>query len=307
MLDRRILIVGGYGFIGRAVTKYFEKQGYEVWRTSHNLEGTNNTARCIHMNILDVDQSAGALKQYKFKYCIYLSWYTGKQCHTTVANLDWLLSSISFIKNFYQYGGEWLFCAGSVSEYDYSYGVLNEQTPLNNSLMYGICKTSVILSMQEYARQVGVGFCAGRIFNCYGPYEKPSRLMPSVICSILNNQAVRVSSCDRYQDYIYVGDIAIAIYKLFRKQSIGIFNLCTGNPLYLKDIVNKIARKLNYRGEILWGSLPDSFEYKIIVGDVAKLKNEINWTPNVGIDQGLELTIDWWKAEMVNGGKNAKY
>ena len=118
--------------------------------------------------------------------------------------------------------------------------------------------------------------------------------MPSVINSCLKGEAVRVSDCLKYQDYLHVEDTAGGIVDVFESDLQGAVNICSGKPVQLRYIVNKIAELTNFEGEILWGAIPAAFGDDLVVGNNDKLKS-IGWKPKYTLEEGLQSTIEWWK------------
>ena len=147
-----------------------------------------------------------------------------------------------------------------------------------------------------FCKENDIKFKWPRIFNLYGPNERPQRLMPSVINSCIKNEDVKVSDCLKFQDYLHVEDTARAIVQVFESDIEGAVNVCSGNPIQLKEIVNKIAELTNFKGEILWGAIPATFGNHVVVGDNKKLKS-IGWEAKYSLEEGLKQTINWWKNE----------
>jgi len=184
-----------------------------------------------------------------------------------------------------------------MSEYDFAYGYLKEDlTPLVNSSLYGKCKASLFEIASTYAKQYDMNFKWARIFNVYGPYEKKSRLMPSVICSILNNEDVKVSTCTKIQDFLHVYDTTKGIVELFESNVQGAVNISSGIPIKLRVIVEKIVELMDFKGKVLYGSIPTNFEEPFVVGCNDKLVNEVVWKQKINLEDGLKQTIEWWKS-----------
>jgi len=64
----------------------------------------------------------------------------------------------------------------------------------------------------------------------------------------------------------------------------------------LRDIIYKIGEKLNGKNLIRLGeNLISTNEPPLVVGDVRFIKNQVGWSPNFDLDEGLNQTIHWWQ------------
>ncbi|MBO5948520.1 NAD(P)-dependent oxidoreductase [bacterium] len=300
MMAKKVLITGGTGFIGKNVVNKLIESGYEV----HSLvfppfAPEQKSLFQYEMNLMDNKAVEEFLKEHKFENLIHLAWYVGKGCQTSPVNLDWVNLSLNLLKCFQENGGKRVLFTGSVSEYDYRYGYMTEDlTPLNNEYLYGKSKASLYILAKDFCEANGLDFKWARLFNVYGPSEREARLMPSVIISMLKGEDVKVSTCTKYQDYLHVEDIAGGIVALFESKIQNAVNICSGEPIKLRAIVEKIADLTNFKGNILWGAVPTYFEEPLVVGNNTKLKNEVGFSPKYSLDAGLKQTIDWWKGNL---------
>lgn len=295
-MKKKVLITGGTGFIGRNVVDELISRGWEV----HSLvfppfapekEGLIQ----YEMNLMDTEAVNKFLKEHNFENLIHLAWYVGPKCHVHDLNLDWTLATLNLLKNFKENGGKRFAGAGTISEYEYKYGyLLEDETPTSPKTLYGESKNSIYKIASVYCRQNGIEFKWPRIFNLYGPAEKSQRLMPSVINSCLKGEDVKVSDCLKFQDYLHVKDTACGIVDVFESDIEGAVNICSGKPVQLRAIVEKIAQLTNFKGKILWGAIPAAFGDEVVVGNNEKLKS-IGWSQKYSLEEGLKETIDWWK------------
>ena len=294
---KKVLLTGATGFIGRHVLSELIERGYTVFApsTSMSLPEIKGLIQ-IELNLFDADAVGKFLAENKFENLIHLAWYTGDKCLSSDLNSDWTSASLNLLKYFQQNCGKRALFAGSMSEYDFSYGYLKEDlSPLNNPSLYGKCKASLFEITLAFAKQKGMDFKWARIFNVYGPFEKKSRLMPSVICSILSNKEVKVSTCIKTQDYLHVFDTARGIVELFESNVQGAVNISSGTPIKLRAIVEKITEIMDFKGKILYGAIPTSFEDNFVVGCNDKLIEEVGWKQKIDLESGLRQTIDWWR------------
>lgn len=303
-MKEKLLITGGTGFIGKNVIEELLKKGYEV----HSLvyppfSPIQNNLYQYEINLLDLESVNKFFKKHKFKKLIHLAWYVGKGCHSSDLNLDWTLATLNLLKAFKEQGGEVFLGAGTVSEYEYKYGYLLENsTPTSPQTLYGECKNSIYKIAKVYCKQNNIKFKWPRIFNLYGPNEKEQRLMPSVINSCLKDEDVKVSDCLKYQDYLHVKDTAKGIVSVLESDIEDAVNICSGSPIQLREIVNKITKYTAFNGKILWGSIPAAFGDELVVGNNEKLKST-GWVQEYSLDEGLIDTIMWWKNKNKKGEK----
>lgn len=295
-MTKKVLITGGTGFIGRNVVAELIKRGYEV----HSLvfppfAPEQKGLVQYEMNLMDANAVDKFLSEHHFENLIHLAWYVGKGCHIADQNIDWTISTLNLLTSFQKYGGKTFVGAGTISEYEYKFGyLLEDETPTSPETLYGESKNSVYKIAKTFCKQHDMKFKWPRIFNLYGPNEKPQRLMPSVINSCLKGEDVKVSDCLKFQDYLHVEDTARGIVEVFESSLQGAVNICSGKPVQLRYIVNKIAELTNFKGNILWGAIPAAFGDEVVVGNNDKLKS-IGWNPKYTLDEGLQQTINWWK------------
>lgn len=297
-MNKKVLITGASGFIGKQTVKDLIERGYEVVgiKYQNEIDFKHKNLTTITLDLLDVNQVKKLFDKNKFEDLIHLAWYGDAKCHTHNINIDWVAASLNILKCFHENGGKKVLIAGSISEYDFEYGYFKEDlTPLNNKSLYGKSKAALFNLAQSYCEQNGIDFKWARIFNLYGQYERPQRLMPYVITSMLKNKDVKVSTCTKFQDYLHVEDVADSIIKLFESDINGAVNICSGEPVKLKNIVEKIKELTDFKGEILYGAIPSAFEEPVAIGSNTKLLNELHWKPKYSLEEGLSQCVNWWK------------
>ncbi len=295
-MTKKVLMTGATGFIGRNIVNELIKRGYEVHSLVYPPFAPEQDGLIQYeMNLMDTSTVNEFLAEHKFENLIHLAWYVGPKCHLHNLNIDWTIATLNLIKSFVENGGKNYVGAGTVSEYEYKYGyLLEDETPTDPQTLYGNCKNAIFNIAKVYCKQNDCKFKWARIFNLYGPNEKPQRLMPSVINSCLKGEDVRVSDCLKFQDYLHVEDTANGVATLFESDMEGAVNICSGEPVQLRYIVNKIAQLTDFHGNILWGAIPAAFGDNLVVGNNEKLKS-LGWKPKYDLETGLIQTIDWWK------------
>lgn len=296
-MSKKVLVTGGTGFVGRNVVNELIGRGYEVHSLVYPPFAPEQAGLIQYeMNLMDYSAVNKFLSEHNFENLIHLAWYVGAGCQTSEYNLDWVASSLNLLKQFKKNGGKKVLFSGSVSEYDYTYGYMSENiTPLNNEYLYGKCKAALYSIAETFCKENNIEFKWARLFNIYGPNEREARFVPATIISMLKNEDVKVSTCLKFQDYLHVEDVAGGIVKFFDSSVDGVVNICSGIPVQLRYIVDKIAGLTGFHGNILWGAIPTYFNETVVVGNNSRLKNEVAYEPKYSLDSGLINTIAWWR------------
>ena len=305
-MKKKVLITGGTGFIGNNVVEELLKRNYEIHLIVYDIPNKiNNKNIIIHqLNLLNIEEVNNFFKKNNFENLIHLAWFVGKKCHISNINIDWTIATLNILKQFQLTGGKKYLQTGTNSEYEYKYGYLIEDmTPASNGILRGTCENSLYRIAKDFCKNNNIDFKWARVFNLYGENERESRLMPSVINSCLKNEDVKVSTCLKFQDYLYVKDTAKAIVDIFESSLEGAVNVCSNQPIQLKTIVEKIVELTNFKGKILYGAVEDSIGENVVIGNNDKLKS-IGWKQEYSLEDGLKLVINWWKKKIKEDNNN---
>jgi nucleoside-diphosphate-sugar epimerase len=144
---------------------------------------------------------------------------------------------------------------------------------------------------------LGVSSAWGRIFFLYGAHEHPQRLVSSVVNHLLKGERAPCSHGMQLRDFLYVQDVADAFVALLGSEVRGAVNIASGQAVTLKEVVGKIADTLEGNTLVDFGAVPVSpTEPPLLVAEVKRLSGEVGWQPKFTLDEGLEQTIEWWRA-----------
>jgi nucleoside-diphosphate-sugar epimerase len=232
---------------------------------------------------------------------LHLAWYVepGKLI-SHVDNLRWLASSIDLVRAFRDAGGERCVVAGTCYEYDWRYGYCSEElTGTNAGTLYGASKNALRQVLEAYGAVDGLALAWGRVFFLYGPREHPRRLVSSVIAALLQGRTAPTSHGRQVRDYLYVQDVADGLVALLVSKEVGCFNICSGNALTLRDIVEKIGTLIGRPDLLQIGAVAArANDAPLVVGDGVRTARAVGWTPRFNLETGLLLTIDWWREQL---------
>jgi nucleoside-diphosphate-sugar epimerase len=298
---KRVLVTGPNGFIGRHSLPFLLERDYELHAVVPE-DGMQLNLPNVHWHIVDLLNHVKVhtlMKHVKPSHLLHFAWNTKPGVYwTSVENLRWLQASLEILRTFNLYGGHRVLMAGTCAEYDWNYGYCSEHvTPLDPTSLYGNCKKSLYEILMSFARQEDLSASWGRIFFLYGPYEHPSRLVPSVINALLDGRQAPCTHGNQIRDFLHVEDVASAFVALLDSELEGAVNIASGEPVKLKEIINQIAEKLGRVDLIQYGAIPASeTESPLLVADINRLQQGLEWTPFYSLDTGLDRTIEWWKS-----------
>jgi len=300
---KKVLITGASGFIGSHCLPLLVAQNYEVHAVySKTPVETIEKIYWHQVDLLDTQQLAMLMDIISPSHLLHLAWYAipGKYW-TSPENFRWVQASLVLLEHFIRVGGQRVVMAGSCAEYDWRYGYCSEQvTPLLPATVYGTCKQALQMMVTAYCVEYGLSSAWGRIFFPYGPGEYPTRLVPSVICSLLKGEPARCSHGEQIRDFLYVQEVANAFVSLLESDVCGTVNIASGQPVAVKTIVLKIADILGRRDLVQLGALPLSAnEPPLLVADVTRLSKELAWQPQQSLDYYLEQTIGYWEQQLL--------
>lgn len=289
----RIAVTGATGFIGRYVINSLVRQGYDVLSVGRTVNIDSGITPVIKFDLLE-EYDYSWLSEYKPSHLLHLAWYAehGK-FWTSNLNLNWCDATVRLIDAFCKYGGERVVVAGSCAEYDWNFGYCKEEiTPSNPSTLYGITKDSARRMSSEICHLSSVSLAWGRVFLPFGLGENSNRLIPSVTQVLLGNKLPFSISTQQWRDILPVEVVADALVFLLVQKKSGVFNICSGKPTQLADIIKYIAISINKDPEILLSQSAEKSESpKFLIGDNALL-TAMGWQPKYDLWDRLHLYVN---------------
>jgi dTDP-glucose 4,6-dehydratase len=182
-------------------------------------------------------------------------------------------------------------------------GFFTEETAYDPRSPYSASKASSDHLVRAWHKTYGLPVVISNCSNNYGPYHFPEKLIPVVILNALAGKPIPVYGAgENVRDWLYVEDHADALLRVLQKGAIGrSYNIGGENEATNLDLVRMVCAILDskrlttapYADLITF--VPDrpghDTRYAI---NPARIRNELGWRPSVTLEQGLNLTIDWY-------------
>lgn len=150
----------------------------------------------------------------------------------------------------------------------------------------------------DYNRQYGVNAKIVRIFNTYGPHmlENDGRVVSNFIVQALTNKPLTIyGDGSQTRSFCYVDDLVSGMILMMRsKNTFGPINLGNPQEITILELANMIIDKTKSNSKIVFEALPKDDPCKR-KPDITKAKHLLNWNPSITIDEGLDLTISYFK------------
>jgi GDP-L-fucose synthase len=171
---------------------------------------------------------------------------------------------------------------------------------------YAMAKLSGLKMCQAYRRQYGFDAITALPTNLYGPGDnfdlETSHVLPALIRKIGDAKASGAEAVTLWgtgspcREFMYVDDLADAcVFLMNRYSSAEPVNIGCGKDLSIRELAEKIARTVGYRGRFEFDtSRPDGTPRKLL--DVSRL-SALGWQAQTDLDTGLAATWDWYRAQ----------
>jgi len=151
--------------------------------------------------------------------------------------------------------------------------------------------------MMEYHRNCGVDTRIVRIFNTYGPRlnKNDGRVISNFIVQALENKPITIYGDGlQTRSFCYVDDLVDGLIKLMSSNYVNPVNLGNPNEITILDIAKVIVRMVGSNSEIEYKDLPSDDPTRRRP-DITRAKNILDWEPKIGLEEGLEKTIKYFR------------
>tara|TARA_Y100000992_G_C21089065_1_gene407043 strand:- start:54 stop:719 length:666 start_codon:yes stop_codon:yes gene_type:complete len=139
-----------------------------------------------------------------------------------------------------------------------------------------------------------------RFFTVYGPFGRPDMALFKFTDSIAKNKYLELFNNGNHErDFTYIDDIIDGIIGVIGKRPKGkipfeVFNIGSNKPKHLKDFLRIIEFYLEKKAKVKKRNMQVGDVYKTHA-DVSKLTKTVGYKPKVGVKEGIEKFIKWYK------------
>jgi len=306
-VTRRVVVTGGAGFLGRYVVKKLAERGcqnvfvplveeYDLRDKDAIVRMHQDAEPDIVIHLAAVVGGIGANRENPGSYFY-----------------DNAIMGVQLIEQARLHGVDKFVCIGTVCAYPkYTPVPFREEDlwngyPEETNAPYGLAKKMLLVQLQAYRQQYGFNGIYLLPVNLYGPGDNfnpgTSHVIPAAIKKCVdakNRGGEKITAWgtgEASREFLSVEDAAegvlLAAEHYDKPEPV---NIGSGQEIKIKDLISLIAKLTGFEGEVEWDtSRPDGQLRRML--DTSKAKNEFSFEASIGLREGLERTINWYKQE----------
>lgn len=254
-----MLVTGGTGFLGRKIVRAALEHGTHVRLVARRRPDDEGVEYVHTQDLFAETQEWWRQVLEGVDTIIHAAWYAepGK-CLTSPLNVDCLLGTLVLGRACAAAEVRRFVGVGTCFEYDLRQPLLDVHSSLRPETLYAACKASAFLALQGYFATTDVSFAWARPFYLFGEGEDPRRLFPYLHQRFASGQPAELTRGTQIRDYLDVAEAGKMIYELAAHDAAGPVNICSGVPVTVRQMAEKIADQYGRRDLLRFGARPDN-------------------------------------------------
>jgi dTDP-glucose 4,6-dehydratase len=310
----RLLVTGAAGFIGSNFVRYWVERHPDdeivaldlltYAGNRANLSGFEDRIDFVHGDIGDLELGRRLLEEYDIDVVVNFA----AESHNSLAVVDPrrffhtnVIGTQTLLEAARDVGGLQRFHHVSTCEV---YGDLalegdekfSEESPYRPRTPYNASKAGADHAVRAYHETFGIPISITNCSNNYGPFQFPEKVIPLFVTNALDDQPLPMyASTQNKREWLHVRDHCRAIELVLQSDRIGeTYNVGSGLEASIEEIADLVLA-LTDKPESLKTIVPDrpGHDRRYLL-DSSKLRRELGWEPEIGWEDGLRETVDWY-------------
>ncbi|HET7289632.1 MAG TPA: UDP-glucuronic acid decarboxylase family protein [Thermodesulfobacteriota bacterium] len=311
-MRKRILVTGGAGFIGSHLSERLLAEGNEVVCVDNFFTGSKENIKHLLQNpYFEVQRHDICFPLYLEVDEIYNLACPASPVHyqfdpvqTTKVNVSGSINMLGLAKRLkikiFQASTSEVY--GDPSEHPQRESYWGNVNPIGPRACYDEGKRCAETLFFDYYRQHGIQIKVLRIFNTYGPRMLPNdgRVVSNFIIQALKGEDITVYGDGSHtRSFCYVDDTVEAIIRMMKSPDGFTGPVNAGNPeeVTILSLARKIIELTGSSSKVVFSGLPED-DPRRRKPDITLAREALGWNPVMGIDKGLEKTIDFFRSRL---------
>lgn len=314
---RVVLVTGAGGFIGANLVRRLLTDGYRVhviWRKETNPWRITDILSQLSLHEVELSDRSGLttlVEHINPKTVFHLAAHGAYSSQTDIdrmieVNIKGTLNLLAASKNV---DYDMFVNTGSSSEYGFKNKPMKETDVLEPTSFYAATKASATHLCRVFSREYNKPVVTLRPFSVFGPYEEPSRFIPTIIKALIAKTPIRLTPGVQRRDFVYIDDVIDAYFAIMKKgKSIKgeLFNIGSGIEQSNDEVVQKLFSATEKKTRIVKGAFPArSWDTEHWVADISRANRLLGWQPRYTLTSGLKKTFEWFTQHQKDAGFTA--
>ena len=259
-----ILLTGATGFVGRQVLAALRAHSAKICLVMRSGTGSDFDRHSLEKVITTPDLFSESPDWWAdictgIDTIIHLAWYAEPgQYLQSPENLDCLIGTLNLAKGASYARVRRFIGVGTCAEYDLSNGLLSVETPLKPTTPYAASKAATWFALSQWLPTQDVAFVWCRLFYLYGEGEDKRRLVPYLRAKLQAGEIAELTSGKQVRDFLDVKEAGRRIVEVALSDIQGPINICSGIPITVREMAEKIADEYGRRELLSFGARPDN-------------------------------------------------
>jgi len=320
-----LLITGGGGFIGSALTEYLLDQGLDIVILDNRDDPKNSRKIMERIDYINGDiRDRQKLKEIFDLYEIHGIVHLAAVSRVVTAQEDPNLTidvNIEGTRNILDAVKEmdahpWIIYGSSREVYgECGSSPVKESDPKLPINVYGRSKLESEMMVERYSKEMGLKSCSLRFSNVYGnKNDILDRVIPRFIISALTDEPLEIHGGNQVFDFTHIEDTIDCIRRCMKYvESKGngsdgyfydVFHVVNGKGITLQELAGIISRKMDKELEIVYTD-PRNYDVERFTGDPSKAMDLLGFKARTSVNDGVTSTVDLYRKLIAERGKHS--